>query len=552
MVKPVSQSVFKSPRFPSSHNEASQRKMLLLWVTLLLSSCLSVSQAWGGWDFQNDRVQRLKALGIQEEKNLLVLTATTLARVLNETRFLMVEFYNPLSKQSQNLIKEMGKAVDIMGKENTGVLFGKVNITSEKLLEQEFAIKEVPTVKLFVEGQRQQPIDCRGVIEAAALVAWLRNQIRLSIVLLTGREQTRVFINSRKLSVIGFFEDLHEGTVELFYELVKDFPEVPFGVTEKRDIWIRYGITIDTMVVFQQGTIVHFEECEEDGHILRDLSKIVKFFTMDLVIEYSIETMDQIYDMHIRNHILLFISKNSTQFGALVKVFESVAQEFKNKLIFLIVNTDEVDNIHVLEYFQITSWDIPGVRILNLTKNMRYRMPAEEITFKNVKKFCGNFLDGLAKQQLPSENIPKDWDTKPVKVLVGKNFKEVAFSHKRNAFVMFYAPWSYECKSLLPVLEELGKKYQYHESVTIAKIDITANDIHQMFLEKYPFFKFFPAKSDLVVPYNGEYTLDAFIDFVEKEIKSQMESEEWSFEEEESDEQEDLSVQDWGKTKEEL
>ncbi|XP_074137045.1 protein disulfide-isomerase-like protein of the testis isoform X1 [Sminthopsis crassicaudata] len=532
--------------------QGTRRKMLLLRVIFLFSSSFSVAQAWGGWNFQNDRVQRLEALGIQEEKNLLVLTAKTLPRALNETRFLMVEFYNPLSKQSQNLIKEMGKAVDIMGKEKTGVLFGKVNITSEKLLEQEFAIKNVPTVKLFVEGQRQQPIDCRGVIEAAALVAWLRNQIRLSIVLLTSREQTKTFISSKKLSVIGFFEDLHEGTVELFYELVKDFPEVPFGLTEQRNVWILYGITIDTMVVFQQGTIVHFEECEEDRHILRDLSQIVKFFTMDLVIEYNIETMDQIYDMHIRNHILLFISKNSTEFGALVKTFESVAQEFKNKLIFLMVNTDDVDNTHVLEYFQITSWDIPGVRILNLTKNMRYRMPAEEITFKNMKKFCENFLDGLAKQQLPSENIPKDWDTKPVKVLVGKNFKEVVFSHKRNVFVMFYAPWSYECKSLLPVIEELGKKYQYHESVTIAKIDITANDIHQTFLEKYPFFKFFPAKSDLVVPYNGEYTLNAFIDFVEKEIKSQMELEEWSFEEEESDEKEDLSLQDWKKTKEEL
>ncbi|XP_051857541.1 protein disulfide-isomerase-like protein of the testis isoform X4 [Antechinus flavipes] len=507
MRKNLQECLIQSLHFIEERTEPQERrKMLLLRVIFLFSSSLSVAQAWGGWNFQNDRVQRLEALGIQEEKNLLVLTATTLPRVLNETRFLMVEFYNPLSKQSQNLIKEMGKAVDIMGKEKTGVLFGKVNITSEKLLEKEFAIKNVPTVKLFVEGQRQQPIDCRGVIEAAALVAWLRNQIRLSVVLLTSREQTKTFISSKKLSVIGFFE----------------------------------------------GTIVHFEECEEDRHILRDLSQIVKFFTMDLVIEYNIETMDQIYDMHIRNHILLFISKNSTEFGALVKTFESVAQEFKNKLIFLMVNTDQVDNTHVLEYFQITSWDIPGVRILNLTKNTRYRMPAEEITFKNMKKFCNNFLDGLAKQQLPSENIPKDWDTKPVKVLVGKNFKEVVFSHKRNVFVMFYAPWSYECKSLLPVLEELGKKYQYHESVTIAKIDITANDIQQTFLEKYPFFKFFPAKSDLVVPYNGEYSLNAFIDFVEKEIKSQMELEEWSFEEEESDEKEDLSLQDWKKTKEEL
>lgn len=36
-----------------------------------------------------------------------------------------------------------------------------------------------------------------------------------------------------------------------------------------------------------------------------------------------------------------------------------------------------------------------------------------------------------------SEELPADWDSEPVKVLVGKNFREIASDPKKNAFVMF-------------------------------------------------------------------------------------------------------------------
>jgi len=36
-----------------------------------------------------------------------------------------------------------------------------------------------------------------------------------------------------------------------------------------------------------------------------------------------------------------------------------------------------------------------------------------------------------------SEEIPEDWDARPVKILVGKNFEEIAYDKSKDVFVEF-------------------------------------------------------------------------------------------------------------------
>lgn len=64
---------------------------------------------------------------------------------------------------------------------------------------------------------------------------------------------------------------------------------------------------------------------------------------------------------------------------------------------FILVDTDETRNGRVIEYFRVTEVEVPAVQILNLTSDARYKLPAEEVTTENLRRFCQSYLEGTAK-----------------------------------------------------------------------------------------------------------------------------------------------------------
>ena len=108
-----------------------------------------------------------------------------------------------------------------------------------------------------------------------------------------------------------------------------------------------------------------------------------------------------------------------------------MAKSSKGKMLFVTINTDEEDHKRILEFFGITESELPTYRAIKLGEDMAKFKP-EDDAFDNAEQFVADFLEGKLKQHLMSQDIPEDWDKEGVKVLVGKNFQEVAMNAEKD------------------------------------------------------------------------------------------------------------------------
>lgn len=107
---------------------------------------------------------------IEKENLVLVLTKDNFEEAIKD-KSILVSFYSPWCGYCQALEPEFAKAAEILDKENSEFILGKVDGTVEEELADEYDIKGFPTLKFFRDGNI---LDYKSKRNADAIVAWLK------------------------------------------------------------------------------------------------------------------------------------------------------------------------------------------------------------------------------------------------------------------------------------------------------------------------------------------------------------------------------------------
>uniref|UniRef100_A0A8C5DVQ8 protein disulfide-isomerase n=1 Tax=Gouania willdenowi TaxID=441366 RepID=A0A8C5DVQ8_GOUWI len=364
---------------------------------------------------------------------------------LLKTLSVCVCVYAPWCGHCRQLEPVYAEAAGKLKKEVPALRLAKVDTTEEKELAEEFEIGSFPTLKMFMNGDRKTP-------------------------------------------------SVDSDEAKAFKEVSLEVTDVEFGLTATPEVFQEYEVKASSVVLFKK-----FDDgradflLPEDGKLEKsNLTTFIAENSMELIIPFSQESADKIFSSNIHLHSLLFINSTVESQKTLLEQSKVVAKEFKGKMLFIVIDVTAALS-HVLTYFGVSEEDAPTARVINMDTAKKFSIASEDLSPDSLRQLCQEVVGGTAKPYYRSEEIPEDWDKKPVKVLVGKNFDSVTQNSSKNVFVEFYAPWCGHCKELSPIWDQLGEKYADHDDIIIAKMDATANEVEALTIDGFPTLKYFPA-----------------------------------------------------------
>lgn len=466
---------------------------------------------------------------IKVEDGVLVLTVANFKQAIADNEFVLVEFYAPWCGHCKALAPEYAKAAQQL--EKTNIKLAKVDATVEGDLAEEHGVRGYPTLKFFRNGT---PVEYTGGRQAADIVTWCTKKTGPPARDLPTVEEAEQFLKDNEIAIVGFFKDQESEDAKAFLATANAVDTFAFGITKNDDVIAKYEAKDGAVVLFKP-----FDEKKsvfEGSVTLENLKKFAQVQSLPLIVEFNHESASKIFGGSIKSHLLFFVSKEAGHIEKYVEPLKTLAKQYREEILFVTISSDEEDHTRIFEFFGMSKEEVPTIRLIRLEEDMaKYKPETNDLSEETVKDFLQKFVDGKLKQHLLSQELPEDWDKNPVKVLVSTNFDEVAFDKSKDVLVEFYAPWCGHCKQLAPIYDQLGEKYKDSDSIVIAKMDSTANELEHTKISSFPTIKLFRKGDNKVIDYNLDRTLEEFIKFMDAggnvepeapELKEEVEEEE--------------------------
>ncbi|XP_053570466.1 protein disulfide-isomerase A4 [Bombina bombina] len=430
----------------------------------------------------------------------LVLTKDNFDEVVNNADIILVEFYAPWCGHCKKLAPEYEKAAQELSKRSPPIPLAKVDATAESELGSKHAVSGYPTLKIFRKGKA---FEYNGPRERYGIVDYMIEQAGPPSKQIQAVKQVQEFLrDGDDVVILAVFTGEEDKSYQLYQDAANNLREdYKFYHTFSSDIINFLKVSPGQLLVMQPERfqskhepnkyILHFKESTSED----DIKEHIKKHTLPLVGHRKSSNEAKRYTK--RPLVVVYFSvdfsfdfRTATQYWR-NKVLE-VAKDFP-EYTFAISNeedyTSELKDLGLDE-----SGEEVNAAILD-AGGKKYAKEPEEFDSGELRDFVLAFKKGKLSPIIKSQPSPKN-NKGPVKVVVGKTFDQIVMDPKSDVLIEFYAPWCGHCKSLEPTYNDLGKKYKSEESIIIAKMDATSNDIpnDKYKVEGFPTIYFAPKK----------------------------------------------------------
>lgn len=443
----------------------------------------------------------------EEDSDVLVLTPDNFDSVVGENEFVLVEFYAPWCGHCKKLAPEY----ELVATELKGEIpIAKVDADEHRELGQRFGVRGFPTIKFFVNGE---PRDYEGGRTKDDIVTWLRKKTGPPATPVT-QSGLEAFEAQGQAVVVGFFANTDSTDYANFIETAKKatFEALTFGEN------VDASNTENSVRVTRNFKLFGDEkQVSTTDFTVSALTDFIQTATTPLVDVISQESYQRSIatDLPV---VLVFDSEDSSDLQDVT--VPELAKKFQGKAIFL-QGTKSAHGSFVSRMGATGEVFPTAVTFMvEAETGQRGAFPFdEEVTFDagSLETHVAAAVDGTLTKWMKSEPVPESND-EPVKVVVQKTFDELVTGNDKDVLLEFYAPWCGHCKKLAPIYDELAAGFSDVDTLTIAKIDATANGIDSKYgVRGFPTLIFFKGgDKDNFIRYEGDRSLGDLTSFIKK------------------------------------
>ncbi|KAJ1419670.1 thioredoxin-like protein [Ochromonadaceae sp. CCMP2298] len=464
---------------------------------------------------------RIRA-GFESTEDVLVLDEANFNEEVVLWDRLLVMFYAPWCPHSQALLPEWEQAAQLLA--SHPMQLAKLDIEANEALGKRFKIKNLPSLKYFKRGLPQEYKGPRG---AAGIAQWgvtrtmaRTNTLRIEAELAAYQEAHDVF-------ALGVFSSPTSPAALAFQALADDDEEQLHSWAMTSSPVIKDKLFFPRKVGDREFVLVlkDFDELRADMAVGTRLVPeavlaFVALHSTPLVTPFSPQAWRRVSSRGGKKHVFFVTDPKQLHHEEAMGAYAEAALEFRDQLSFINLSPSEEK---VLEFFSLDVSSLPAAAIIDFSdeeKGMRKHVFRGAHLGPPIAAFCAQFLAGELRAELSSEQAQSADAEGAVVVLRGSTFAGAVLESGRDVLVEFYAPWCSHCKALAPIWEELGETLARSNSVVIAKMDSTANeiDVPGVQVDSFPQIYLFPASKEAPVLYEGERDLHSLLGFLEEHV----------------------------------